>query len=56
MTADVRAFVGGTTNNGWFVKDTAESANAEFVFGSSENGTASKRPQLQLTVVPGPCS
>ena len=56
VTADVRAFVGGTTNNGWIVKDTAESANAEFVFGSRENGTVSKRPQLQVTVVPGPCS
>ena len=56
VKADVQAFLDGTFNNyGWIVKDKDESVNAEFVFASSENGTVSKRPRLEITVVPGPC-
>ena len=54
VTVDVRNMAAGlATNNGWLIKDTSEGSGGEFVFASREHGTASKRPQLVVTM--GPC-
>jgi hypothetical protein len=53
VTADVKAFVSGALNAGWIIKDLAETSGGEFVFASRQNNTATRRPQLAVTV--GPC-
>ncbi len=54
VTAAVRDMAAGrVVNNGWLIKDANEASGGEFVFASREHGTASKRPQLVVTM--GPC-
>ncbi len=52
VTSDVNAFLSGTANNGWLIRDNAEdstSANTNQAgFASKENGTNSNRPQLSI--------
>ena len=54
VTADVQAFVDGTTNRGWRIKDQTESSapTRNAVFRSAEYGTASQRPVLEVTYYP----
>lgn len=54
VTADVQAFVDGTTNRGWRIKDQTESASTARTaqFRSAEYGTASQRPVLEVTYYP----
>ena len=54
VSSDVSAFIAGTANNGWLIKDSVENAGTavETVFGSSENGTAGNRPSLTITYFP----
>ena len=54
VTSDVQAFLGGTANNGWRIKDLTEnSATARTgQFRSAEFGTASQRPILEITYYP----
>jgi len=55
VTADVRAFVGGTApNQGWLVKDSHEGAGKEFQLVSREATITGNRPQLQITFAPCP--
>lgn len=52
VTADAQAFLSGTTNNGWVIRDATEestSANTnQATFASRENGTNAARPQLSI--------
>lgn len=54
VTADVQAFVDGTTNRGWRFKDQTESSATTRTgqFRSAEYGTASQRPVLEVTYYP----
>ena len=54
VTADVQAFVDGTTNRGWRLIDQTESSGAARLgqFRSAEFGTASQRPVLEVTYYP----
>ena len=54
MTADVQAFVDGTANDGWRIKDQTESAVVARTaqFRSAEFGTAGVRPMLEITYYP----
>ena len=54
VTADVQAFVDGSTNRGWLIKDQTESSSTtrNAVFRSAEYGTASQRPVLEVTYYP----
>jgi hypothetical protein len=54
VTADVQAFVDGTTNNGWRIKDDTDGALVSRLaeFRSAEYGTASERPVLEITYYP----
>ena len=54
VTADVQAFVDGTTNRGWRLIDQTESSGAARLgqFRSAEFGTASSRPVLEVTYYP----
>ena len=54
VSSDISAFIAGTTNNGWLIKDSVENAGTsiETVFGSSENATAGNRPSLTITYYP----
>jgi len=55
VTADVAAFVGGTTNNGWMLRDDVEGATTATQTYSAKNlGTASQAPQLVVTYVTTP--
>jgi hypothetical protein len=54
VLADVKAFMAGTSNAGWIVKDLAESGGGEFIFASRQSSTATRRPQLVVTI--GPCA
>jgi hypothetical protein len=50
VTADVQAFVDGTTNLGWRLRDETESAPVRLgSFRSTEHGNASERPVLEVT-------
>lgn len=54
VKTDVQAFVDGTTNNGWRVKDQTESSATARTgqFRSAEYGTVSQRPVLDVTYYP----
>ena len=54
VTGDVQAYVDGTANNGWRIKDLTEnSATARTgQFRSAEFGTAAQRPILAVTYYP----
>lgn len=54
VTSDVQAFVDGTTNNGWRVKDQVESSATErrARYRAREIATASERPILEVTYYP----
>ena len=54
VTADVQAFVDGTTNNGWRIRDQTENAAIARTgqFRSAEYGTAADRPMLEVTYYP----
>jgi hypothetical protein len=54
VTADVQAFVDGTSNNGWRIHDQTESSltTREAQFRSAEFGTASQQPILSITYFP----
>jgi large repetitive protein len=51
---DVQAVIAGTANNGWRVDDGAEGALTAQAgaYGTRENATASRRPQLVITYRP----
>lgn len=49
VTSDVTAFLSGTANYGWLLKDSVESESSTVrtgTFRSRENGTQNQRPQL----------
>jgi hypothetical protein len=50
VTADVNAFLSGTSNQGWRINDSGGPTDLG-QFASSENGTASSRPTLTVTYV-----
>lgn len=55
VTSDAQGFVDGSLgNNGWRIKDLAESSTTErrAQFRSREYGTSSQRPQLVVTYIP----
>ncbi len=54
VASDVQAFVDGTTNNGWRVKDQVEDSSTErrSRYSSRETTTASQRPILEVTYYP----
>ncbi len=54
VTADVQAYVDGTANNGWRIKDLTENSSTARTgqFRSAEYGTASQRPILEITYYP----
>ncbi|MGH3065320.1 MAG: DNRLRE domain-containing protein [Gaiellaceae bacterium] len=54
VTTDVQAFVDGTANNGWRIKDRTENSSTarSSSFRSAEYGTASQRPILEITYYP----
>ena len=54
VTSDVQAFVDGTANNGWRIRDQDENPLLTQLgqFRSAEHGTASQRPILQITYYP----
>ena len=54
VAADVQAFVGGTANHGWRLRDGTESSATSRAaqYGSREHGTASSRPTLSITYFP----
>lgn len=54
VAADVQAFVDGTANNGWQVKDRTESSltSRESQFRAAEHGAAAERPVLSITYYP----
>lgn len=51
VLSDVAAFVSGTTNHGWRVKDAAEDnvSAREVTYGARENPTPAQRPVLTIT-------
>lgn len=49
VTADVQAFMNGTSNNGWVIKKTAEGSNGQVSFGTKESISV---PQLVITYQP----
>ena len=53
VKADVQAYVDGTANNGWRLKDRSETGPARTgQFRSAEYGTAAQRPILEITYYP----
>ncbi|HEY9379057.1 MAG TPA: DNRLRE domain-containing protein [Jiangellaceae bacterium] len=55
VTSDVQAFVDGTANNGWRIRDQDETPLLGTQLGqfrSAEHGTASQRPMLEITYYP----
>jgi hypothetical protein len=54
VTADVQAYLGGTSNLGWRIADSVESAATARLgrFRSAEYGTVAQRPVLQVTYYP----
>ncbi len=52
VTADVRAFLNGTANQGWLLKKASELALGRVDYTSRE-GAAAQRPRLVLVVEPG---
>jgi hypothetical protein len=52
-TADVQAWVDGTTNDGWRLNDQNEDSGGSKVdYNTREHGTASERPNLDVTYTP----
>ncbi len=51
VTGDVQAWVSGTSNFGWLIKDQSEtgSNDAQVAYGTRENGNPAVRPQLSVT-------
>jgi hypothetical protein len=51
VTADVVAFLGGTANDGWMIRDDAEDSgtNRRVTFGAHEAGNLAQAPQLLIT-------
>jgi hypothetical protein len=56
VLADVQAFAGGTANNGWQIRDQAESdaGAVEGKFASKEHGVAAELPRLQIQYATAP--
>jgi hypothetical protein len=56
VTADVAAFVAGTTNNGWMIRDDTEgsSPTRTTTFSTKELATLAQAPQLVVTYVTAP--
>lgn len=56
VTADVAAFVAGTTNNGWMIRDDTEgsAATRTSTFSAKELTTIAQLPQLVVTYVTAP--
>jgi hypothetical protein len=55
VMSDVQAFVDGTANNGWRIRDQNENPLLGTQLGqfrSAEHGTASQRPTLEITYYP----
>lgn len=54
VSADAQAFVAGTSNDGWRVADSSESALVAVsgTFGSRERATAAERPTLTVSFYP----
>jgi hypothetical protein len=47
VTADVDALIkSGSANYGWLISEATSASNVATLFGSSENGTSTSRPQL----------
>jgi hypothetical protein len=56
LTDSIKAYLSGTTNNGWRIKDFGGAGANAFSFSSSEAGTAANRPLLTVEVVPEPAA
>ena len=56
VTADVAAYVAGTTNNGWMIRDDTEgsSTTRTGTFSTKELATIAQAPQLVVTYVTAP--
>jgi uncharacterized protein YcfJ len=56
VTSDVAAFVAGTTNNGWMIRDDIEGSNPArtTTFSAKNLGTLAQAPQLVVTYVLAP--
>jgi hypothetical protein len=56
VTADVAAFVSGTTNYGWMLRDDAENSGTTrtITFSTKETATLAQAPQLVVTYVTVP--
>jgi uncharacterized repeat protein (TIGR02543 family) len=53
VTSDVSAFVNGTTNNGWLIKDSSENANnTEEAIYASKDQSAKPVPELVVVYTP----
>ena len=49
VTSDVQAWVDGTANNGWQIRDQDETTSVgDSQYRTRENGTVSERPKLQV--------
>jgi hypothetical protein len=56
VTADVAAFLAGTSNYGWIIRKTDEGSSGRADFASKENGVTNNRPQLVITYASPPIS
>lgn len=56
VTADVAAFLAGTSNYGWIIRKTDEGSSGRVDFGSKENSVTNNRPQLVITYTSPPIS
>jgi hypothetical protein len=56
VTTDVAAFVAGTANNGWMLRDDVEGSATTYTqtWSAKDLGTASQAPQLVITYVTVP--
>ena len=56
VTVDVAAFVAGTANNGWMLRDDVEGSATTYTqtWSAKDLGTASQAPQLVITYVTVP--
>lgn len=54
VTSDVQAFVGGTANYGWMVRDDVEgsSTTRTSTYATGDDGTVSRKPQLIVSYTP----
>jgi len=56
VTADVDAFLAGTSNYGWIIRKTDEGSSGRADFASKENDVTNNRPQLVITYTSPPIS